>query len=108
MEELKNRIEEFAAQISPKNELDYFELLDIKSEVNMLKSECYMKIDLFSCKAEAYYYINKCNSLIAKICYFEDYNKKLYDEIIRACKDNVELKGFVKECRKKLKRNKKD
>lgn len=80
------------------------QLVDLKFDVNVLKSKLYVHIDSFENKSECYLYINTLNSLLDKINFELDYNYKL---LMKIREKAVILfgnnwKDFLKECKNEL------
>jgi hypothetical protein len=84
--------------------LEEREMIELKSDINLLKSKLYINIDVFDSRPECYLYVNMLNSLLDKIDFEMDYNLKLLKKIRQ--KAIVMLgdgwKDFLKECKNEL------
>lgn len=86
------------------DELDSRSYVNLKADVNLMKSKLYMHMDYFDSKAECFMYINILNSLIAKIDFESNYQFKLLQKIRQK---TILLLGenwgdFLKECKNEL------
>ena len=107
--ELIEKVEEseriYHSEIIDSETPDLRELVNLKANVGILKSELYISMDEFPTRQEGFYYINRCEALREKLAFDLDYETKLLLKIKSKAMSSMGQSAwqvFLRDCKSEL------